>query len=170
MLLAVVTLPACTATVTTSVTVTQSSTGQRTVTVGVAVTISKLHSNLAGFDPTQALVNMSTSNATITSSSGTFTVTVSDASSGQVYGQQAFGYVVSGNSLYAQDPTALYNWLTQFSGYSCLDVTENLNDLQGRDTVSSGTASATASAVYQGTTYGSSTATWEIPPCKPCQN
>jgi hypothetical protein len=109
---------ACTTKTTMSTTVSKSPTGTTTVTVGIAVTIDPAGSDLAGFDTPRALANVAMDNANITSTAGTVTVTVSDASSGQVCGQQAFGYVVSGSSLYAQDPTAVHNWLTQFGSYS----------------------------------------------------
>ena len=123
--------------------------------------------DLANFNSSQALLNVSTSNVAITSTSGSVGVTVSNASTGQLLGQQTFGYVVQGDSLYAQDPTALHNWLSQFGSYSDVYVDEQVSDLMGEDTATSGTASATAHAEYQGTTYASAYKSWPIPsgPC-----
>lgn len=119
-------------------------------------------SELADFNASEALLNVSMSNAEVTSTSGTATVTVTNASNGTTLGQQSFGYVVKGSSLYAADPTAVQNWLGQFTGYSDVAVSVSASDLSGQDTATSGTASATTSAEYNGTTYASSTATWPI--------
>ncbi len=119
-------------------------------------------SYLSQFNASQALLNISMSNAELTSAGGTATVSVIDLSTGQTVGQQSFGYVVSGSSVYAQNPTSVQNWLNQFTGYANVDVDVQVNDLAGQNTASSGTASATASAQYQGTTYASTTATWDV--------
>jgi hypothetical protein len=113
---------------------------------------------LASLDPSQAILNLSLSNAAISSSSGQVTVTVTDDTTGAVVGTQTFQYVVNGNGLFAQDPSAVSSWLSGFTSYSSLDVTVAANtSLQA---TSSGTASVTANAVYQGTTYASGTASW----------
>lgn len=119
-------------------------------------------SYLASFDATQALLNLSLSNATISSTSGTVTVSVIDLTTNQTVGQQNFGYVVTGNSIYAQDPSSVYNWLQQFTGYSNIDVKAVLaTQLQ---TTNSGSASATGSAQYQGSTYASTSVGWDYNP------
>ena len=115
-------------------------------------------SYLASFDATQALLNLSLTNATISSTSGTVNVSVKDLTTGQIVGQQSFGYVVNGNSIYAQDPTAVYNWLQQFTGYANIDV------IVGVDTTllttAPGSASSVGSATYQGTSYASASVGW----------
>jgi hypothetical protein len=108
------------------------------------------------------LLDISTSNVAITSTSGSVALTVSDASTGQVLGQETFGYVVQGSSLYAQDPNALHNWLSQFGSYSDVYVDEQETGLAGQGAPTSGTASATASAEYEGTTYASADQSWPI--------
>lgn len=116
--------------------------------------------DLASFDPTQALMNVALSNATIASTTGTVTVTLTDLNTNQVVGQQPFAYVVRGNSLYAQDPTAVSNWLEQFSGYSNLDVATNVST----NLAPTAAGSATLNAQYSGVTYASSTVTFSRPP------
>ncbi len=114
--------------------------------------------DLAGLDVTQALVNYSLSNATIASTTGTVTITVTDATTGAIVGQQAFAYDVRGNGLFAHDPNAVSSWLQQFASYSSLDVSVNAaTDLNATNT---GTATVTTNAVYQGITYASSSASW----------
>jgi hypothetical protein len=115
--------------------------------------------DLAGFDPSQALMNIALSNATIASTSGTVTVTLTDLNTGQVAGQQSFAYVVRGNSLYAQDPTAVSNWLQQFSGLANLDVATNVST----DLAPTAAGSATLNAQYGGVTYSSSTVNFQRP-------
>ncbi len=116
--------------------------------------------DLASFDPNQALVNLSLSNATIASTSGTVTVTVTDLNTGQVAGQQSFEYVVRGNSLFAQDPTAVSNWLRQFTSLTNVDVATNVST----DLSPTAAGSATLNAQYSGVTYTSSTVTFQRPP------
>lgn len=119
-------------------------------------------SYLAGFDTTQTLLNISTTNAAISSTTGNVTVTVKDLTTGQNAGQQTFGYVVNGNSIYAQDPTAVHNWFQQFTGYANIEVTAAVDATM--QTTSAGSASSTGSAQYQGVTYGSATVGWEYTP------
>lgn len=116
-------------------------------------------SYLTSFDATQALLNLSLANATISSTSGTVNVKVVDLTTNQVVGQQSFGYVVNGTSVYAQDPTSVYNWLQQFTGYANIDVVADL--VTNALTTATGTASVTGTAQYQGSTYASSTVSWE---------
>lgn len=114
--------------------------------------------NLASLDVGQSLINLSLSDATIHSTSGTGTVTVTDASTGSQLGQQSFNWYASGNSIYAQNPTTVHDWLQQFSGYSSVDV-----DVKVEPEVSEtnyGTVSATDNVEYQGATYASATASW----------
>jgi hypothetical protein len=116
-------------------------------------------SYLASLDATQAVLNLSLSNATISSTSGTANLSVKDLTTGQIVGSEPFGYVIKGTSVYAQDPAAVYNWLQQFTGYASIDVIVDVStDLQAS---SAGTASATGSAVYQGLSYASGTISWE---------
>ncbi len=89
---------------------------------------------------------MGLSNATIYSTSGNFTVSVIDANTGASLGQQTFGYAVQGNSLYAQDPTGLHDWLQQFSGYSSVDVYVQVEPQV--QVTNAGTVSATDNAEY----------------------
>lgn len=113
---------------------------------------------LASLDPTQAILNLSLSNAKISSSSGQVTVTLTDDNTGAVVGTQSFQYVVNGNGIFAQDPSAVSNWLNQFTSYSSLDV--NIVANTNLQAINSGTASVTANAVYQGTTVASGSASW----------
>jgi hypothetical protein len=115
-------------------------------------------SYLSTFDATQALLSLSLTNATISSTSGTANVSVKDLTTGQIIGQQSFGYVVNGNSLYAQDQTAVYNWLQQFTSYADIDVIVTADTTL--QTTASGSASSTGSAQYQGTSYASTTVGW----------
>ena len=115
-------------------------------------------SYLVDFDATQALLNLSLQNATISTTAGTVAVSVKDLTTGQFVGSQTFGYVVRGNSLYAQDPTAVYNWLQQFTGYASIDViTDVATDVQ---TTAPGSASSSGNAQYQGITYAAGTVGW----------
>jgi len=114
---------------------------------------------VAAIDTSQALLNLAPSNATISSTSGTVTVTLTDETTNQVVGQQAFGYVVRGTSLYAQDPVAVSNWLQQFAGYAAIDVGVDVTTTMQ----SAGAGGVTVSSVYQGTTYASSTVSWSAP-------
>jgi hypothetical protein len=116
-------------------------------------------SYLASLDTTQALLNLSLSNATVSSTSGTFTLTVKDLNANQNVGQQSFGYVINGASVYAQDPTGVYNWLQQFTGYANIDVIVDVEPTLQATTATN--SSATGSAVYQGQTYGSATVGWD---------
>ena len=116
-------------------------------------------SYLASFDTTQALLNIATTNATIYSTTGNVIVTVKDLTTGQNVGQQTFGYVVNGNSIYAQDPTAVHNWFQQFTGYANIEVDAAVDTTL--QTINSGSASSTGSAQYQGATYGSATVGWD---------
>jgi hypothetical protein len=115
--------------------------------------------DLANFDTTQGLLTMTLTNGAISSSSGPFTLTVIDHGTGQAVGQQSFNYVTVGNSLYAQDPTAVHNWLSTFSGYADVDVQMDVTPVI--DALTVGTVSTTASLVYHGTPYASATASWE---------
>ena len=114
---------------------------------------------VAAMDTSQALLNFGLTNATISSTSGTVIVTITDETTNQVVGQQSFGYVVQGTSLYAQNPAAVSSWLQQFAGYSAINVGVNVTTtLQ-----SAGAGGATVNSVYQGTTYASSTVAWSAP-------
>lgn len=134
------------------------STAAALITLGVLLTDPTSGSNLASLDLNQSLVNLSLSNASMYSTGGTGTVTVTDASTGSTLGQQSFGWVVSGDSIYAQNPTAVHNWLQQFSGYSSVDINVQLRPEV--ETSAYGSASATDKAEYDGTTYASATAGW----------
>jgi len=118
--------------------------------------------DLANLDVTQAILNYSLSNATISSTTGTVTVTVTDAATGAIVGQQGFAYDVRGNGLFAHDPSAVSIWLQQFSSYANVDVTVAANTDMAA--ISPGTASVTTNAVYQGVTYASSSASWTRDP------
>ncbi len=146
-----------------------------TVTVGVQVVIDPPGSDLASIDTTQALLGMSLSNATISSTTGAFQLSIKDLTTGTIVGEQSFSYLVRGNSFYAQDPTAVYNWLQQFTSYADVDILINLAPTL--DTTTEGSASATSNALYEGTTYASTTVSWERtppdsdpPPCDTCRD
>jgi hypothetical protein len=143
---------------TTTVSASQNSKTGTTVTVSHQIVWDPAGSDLVGFDATQALLNLSLTNATITSTSGTVILGVKDLTTGQIVGQQTFGYVVNGNSLYAQDPTAVYNWLQQFTSYASIDVIVNVDT--DVDATSVGGVSSTGNAQYQGITYASATVSW----------
>lgn len=122
-----------------------------TYTIKILPTIDPPGSVLANFDATEALVNLAITNATITAASGTVTVTATDATTGALLGQQSFGFVVRGSSLYAVDPTSVHNWLQQFANYANVTVNMATDNITEQETSTS--ASVTASAQYQGTTY-----------------
>ena len=142
----------------TSVSVTESQKTGPSITVTHKIMWDPPGSYLVNFDATQALLNLSLTNATITTTTGTATVSVVDLTNGQTVGQQNFGYVVVGNSLYAQDPTAVYNWLQQFTGYANIDVIVEAATVL--HTTTDGDASSTGSAVYLGVPYASATLGW----------
>jgi hypothetical protein len=155
---AIVALIGCTQTTTISATVSQQS--------GVSATVTHVikwdppGSYLVNFDATKALLQLSLTNAKVASTTGSATVSVKDLTTGQIVGQQSFGYVISGTSVYAQDPSAVYNWLQQFTGYADIEVTTNLATLlQSVDSTSS--SSAVSTAQYQGTNYASGSVGWE---------
>jgi hypothetical protein len=146
-------------------------TGATTTSVGVSVTVKGLGSqialwmppvsgtDLASLDPSQAIMNYSLSNATIASTGGPLTITLTDANTASTIGQGTFQYVVRNQSLYAQDPSAVSAWLGQFTAYSNINVTVNANtDVQP---VSQGTVTVTNNAQYQGTTYASASTSWQ---------
>lgn len=114
--------------------------------------------DVANFDTTQGLLTLTLSNATISSTSGTFVLSIIDHASQVTVGQQTFNYVVNGNSLFAQDPTAVHNWLQQFSSYADVDVQIDVTPVV--TAIAPGTVSSTGTAVYQGTSYASATASW----------
>ncbi len=117
-------------------------------------------SYLVNFDASKALLQLSLTNAKVASTTGTATVSVKDVTTGQIVGQQPFGYVINGTSVYAQDPSAVYNWLQQFTGYADIEVTTNVpTSLESIDGTSS--SSAAGAVQYQGTTYASGSASWE---------
>ena len=137
----------------------------RTCTISIGIVVDPPGSDLSSFDTSQGLMAMSLSNATLSSTTGNFSLRVKDLTTGSIVGQQSFGYVVRGSSFYAQDPTAVHNWLQQFAGYSDVDVLVDLAPTA--ETTSAGSASAITSAVYLGTTYASSTVSWEYTPPDP---
>lgn len=142
----------------TTVSVTESQKTGPSITVTHKIIWDPPGSYLVGFDANQAFLNLSLTNAAITTTSGTATVSVKDLTTGLIVGQQNFGFVVNGNSIYAQDPTAVYNWLQQFTGYANIDVIVDVATTL--NTLSEGSASSTGSAVYLGVPYASATAGW----------
>jgi hypothetical protein len=117
--------------------------------------------DLSSLDPSQAIMNYSLSNATIVSTGGLVTITLTDDNTGVTVGQQAFQYVVRGNGLFAQDPNAVSAWLNQFTSYTSLNVAVVAStDMQAVD---SGSVTITESAVYQGTSYASASTGWVAP-------
>lgn len=146
------------ATVQATVTITiQVSTGANTP-VNHKVMMDPPGSDVANFDTTQGLLTLALSNGTIASTSGTFILSIIDHTSQVTVGQQTFNYVVNGNSLYAQDPTTVHNWLQQFASYTDVDVQIDVTPVI--KAISAGNVSSTGSAVYRGTTYASATAAW----------
>ncbi len=119
-------------------------------------------SDLASLDTTQSILTYSLSNATIASTSGTVNIAVTDNTTGIVIGQQSFAYDVRGNSLLAHDPSAVSSWLQQFTSYPDLDVAVSANTDMAN--ITPGTATVTASAVYQGVTFASTTGSWTRSP------
>lgn len=119
-------------------------------------------SDVANFDASSALLNLAMTNAVITTTSGTLTVTVTNPSTGAVLGQGSFGYVVKGSALYAQDPTAVHNWLQQFANDPSVTVSVATDNVAEQDTGASGTASVTSSAEYEGTTYATAYKAWPV--------
>ena len=114
--------------------------------------------DLAGFDPSQAIMTYTLSDATISSTEGLVTVTLTDSDTGATVSQQTFQYVVRGNGLFAQDPTAVSAWLNQFTSYTSLDMTATANtDVQVLDP---GTVTVTNNVLYQGTSYASASTSW----------
>jgi hypothetical protein len=111
------------------------------------------------FDASQALLNLALTNATVTANAGTVTVSVKDLTTGQIVGQQNFDYVINGTGVYAQNPSAVYNWLQQFTGYADIDVITNL--ATPVQSITDAPSSVTSSVQYKGTTYASSSAGWE---------
>lgn len=117
--------------------------------------------DLASLDPSQAVMNYSLSNAAIVSTNGQVTITLTDANTGSTVGQETFQYVVNGNSLFLQDPTAVSTWLSQFTSNTSLNVTVAAStDMQA---IGSGTATVTNNALYQGTSYASASTSWVAP-------
>lgn len=115
-------------------------------------------SDLASLDTTQTILTYSLSNATIASTTGTVNIAVTDNTTGALLAQQNFAYDVRGNSLLAHDPASVSSWLQQFTSYSDLDVSVTASTDMAN--VNPGSASATASAVYQGVSFASTTASW----------
>lgn len=144
------------------------------IALAVAILQDPSGADLVAFDPSQPLVNLQLSNLTIASTSGTGTLTITDNTTGQTLGQQTFGYVVRGTSVYAQDPTAVHNWLLQFS--SAADVTVGIQFTTQLNAVTQGAASATSLVEYQGVTLAAATSTLpnvtplspSCPPNEPC--
>jgi|GEM_PF-5970405 len=149
-------LPGCTQSL--SISGTTGSSGS-SVTLNYTVVFDPPGSYLCNFNAGQALLNLSLSNASISSTSGTAVMTVTDATNGSTLGQESVGWVVNGTSIYAQNPTALQNWLGQFCSYS--DVAVNVQAAPQLQTTTYGSASATAAVEYQGTTYASTTNSWD---------
>src|ERR1700743_311990 len=83
--------------------------------------------DLASLDASQAIMNYSLSNATIVSTGGPVTVTVTDGTTGSTLGQETFQYVVRNQSLFAADPNAVSTWLNQFASSSNVNVTVAAN-------------------------------------------
>lgn len=117
--------------------------------------------DLSSVDPSQAVISYSLSNAAIVSTNGSATITLTDANTGSTVGQETFPYVVTGNSLSFQDPTAVSAWLNQFTSSSSLNVTIAAStDIQA---ISSGTATVTNNVAYQGASYASASTSWVAP-------
>ncbi|MGH9865257.1 MAG: hypothetical protein ACRD4H_07570, partial [Candidatus Acidiferrales bacterium] len=134
----------------------------QTHTLKILPVIDPPGSVVAGMDTSEALINLAMTNATITTTSGTVTVTVTNPSTGATLGQQSFGYVVNGGALYAQNPAAVHDWLQQFANYANVTLSLATDDIAEQDIGTSGTASVTAGTEYQGTTYATSYKAWSI--------
>ena len=150
----------------------QISVNPSTHTIKILPTIDPPGSVVASFDTSEALVNVAMTNASITTTNGTVTITATDANSGALLGQQSFGYVVRGSALYAQDPASVHNWLQQFANYANVTVSMATDNIAEQESGTS--ASVTASAQYQGTTYATAYKGWATDtggsPCgnRPC--
>jgi hypothetical protein len=131
----------------------------------VAILADPSGADVAAFDPSQALVNLQLSNLTITSLTGSGTITVTDTATGRTLGQQTFGYVVRGTSVYAQNPTAVHNWLSQFS--TAADVTVGIQVSPNVVPVTQGPVSATSIVEYDGATIAAATVSSSTPPVPP---
>lgn len=114
---------------------------------------------LASLDTSQALAVLTTQNLQVTNTTGSFIISVSDTTTGQMLGQTTFPYKIVGMGIYATDPQAVHNWLSTFSVYGSEDVTTTLtaSDIAIKPTIVSGTAVLGLAAVYSGVTYGSGT-------------
>jgi len=125
--------------------------------------------SLTNIDTTQAFAALTTQNGTVNNSTGTFTIKVTDTASGTLLGQHSFSYVMSGNSLYAQNPTSVHSWLDGFTQYGSEEVTVKISasDIDFVPTIQSGTASLGVAAKYQGFTYAAATLNEEIHPTCP---
>ena len=112
---------------------------------------------LGSIDVSQGLAAFTLTNMTINNTSGTFTITVTDTATGNQLGQNSFSYYFSSNQLYAQNPTAVENWLATFQQYGTEEVTVKIQavDVDAQPTIQQGTATISMAANYEGTTYGS---------------
>jgi len=125
---------------------------------------------LSTIDVTQALAAFSLTNMAIENTSGTLTIKVTDTATGALLGQAQFNYYLSSDSLYAQNPAAVQNWLATFQQYGTEEVTVDVSadDVNAQPTIQQGTATITMAAQYQGYTYGSATLVEDIhPKCPP---
>jgi len=132
--------------------------GPITCTVTVTIKVDPSGADVAAFDATQALVQLSSSNTTLSSTSGTVNLSVTDHSTGQLLGSSSFAYVVQSSSVYAQDPATVHAWLQQFANYADVDVNTSFNTTYTNP--SSGTATVNANGLYFGTIYTSSSGSW----------
>jgi hypothetical protein len=106
------------------------------------------------------VIDLSTINTTVTSTSGTFILSLTQ--NGQVIAAKSFPYVIIGNVAQASDPTAVQSWA---DGYPNADSAEvSLPNVQTVDG-SGQTSSLTATAKYNGQSEASATASWTTSDC-----
>lgn len=139
--------------------------GQIITTVGQVLVFIGQHikppaSALANFDASQASDNVSFNNISLSSHSGTVTITIKDQSTGNLLGQQAFNFTInSTDQLKFSNPSAVTNWVRSFSnypGYVDVGIKAGLN-INPPPSGQSGSVASTA--VYQGIPYSSSSIT-----------
>lgn len=113
------------------------------------------------FDASQMRVDISTTNVAITNSTGNFIVSLYDGST--LIAQNTFAYYRSGNSLYPTDPSAINSWVSGYSQYTQVQVSNTNYDLTYTPTTTATTTGTVGSAVvYQGTTQATATTSFSV--------
>ena len=111
------------------------------------------------FDVSNFSMTLNTTNVSIATTSGQFTLTL--LQSGSVIASANYNFYVVNGSLYPSNPGAVNAWLSGYAG-----VADEINISAAVDTVPTTTATTTATAVntisYSGNTLASGTKTWQI--------